>query len=732
MTAVSVAGVDDTGSSKSGALDWIEWLFAGYSILFLTGGLTRLLSGGLPEELARQTSSPLVQLSGLLVYAGALAFIALRLPRYWPMMVRNLALFAPVLFAIASTYWSLDPEITLRRSIALFGTTALGLYVALRFDLREIATLLFVCLAVVVGASFVVAILLPGFGVHQASDASSGWHAGLWRGLYWHKNSLGPIACLQVVITLALWRSIPYAWPVKLGMVAVATIVVVRSGSAQAVLQLIVLTTLILAHHQFSRLSLMARIAIIAVAAMVAFPLLVFQDDVERFALGLLGRDSTLSSRTFIWHAAILGGMQQPYLGSGYEVGWFGGASLIAQQLYYYDLAQAHNGFLQIWLDLGFVGAALIGWVFVIYLVRTARVARVSHDAYMLALYILLFHLSANYISSQMMPYQSLYLVPRFDGLRAERTPHCRHARGRTAIGVPAVTAWIAVATTGDDAAAEQAPHATPDAALARPVRTIQAAIRRAVPGTAVLVREGLYVENLDVSPKGGLQSGRGFELLLLTAEQPLRIVGIDGFDADGRPRARVEGAEALSTIFVNGVSHVKLHNLEIAGRIGLGSERDEAPIKFIGGRDEVAPEDAAGWLEVAGCWIVGEGVDAIKAAKGQGLRVAGCRFDVVVPELMVDFVSILDSEVRDCEFDGQAKDGASAKGASGRIVWDGNVFRYSGYYCCAIGWRDPAITIGGISWSGWSVTCRRSAGTSSASTVSPGETCSPGPSSMR
>jgi len=105
--------------------------------------------------------------------------------------------------------------------------------------------------------------------------------------------------------------------------------------------------------------------------------------------------------------------------------------------------------------------------------------------------------------------------------------------------------------------------------------------------------------------------------LQLLTAEQPLQIVGVDGFGVDGRPRARLEGAEALSTIFVNGVSHVKLHNLEIAGRKGLGSERDEAPIKLIGGRDEIAPEDAAGWLDVDGCWIVGEGVDAIKAAKG-------------------------------------------------------------------------------------------------------------------
>jgi hypothetical protein len=255
------------------------------------------------------------------------------------------------------------------------------------------------------------------------------------------------------------------------------------------------------------------------------------------------------------------------------------------------------------------------------------------------------------------------------------------------------VSRWIAVAPSGSDEGGAEA-HASPLAALGQPLATLDAALRRAVPGTGILLREGEYRENL-------MLTGRDTPALRrLGPEAPLVILGIDGLDAEGRPRARLLGRERRSTIYIAGISHVRLHNLEVGGAAGLGEERDEAPIKFIGAAGDVLPEQAGGWLEVAGCRIAGEGVDAIKAGKGQRLRVIGCRFDVNVRESMVDYVSVIDSEVRNCEFDGHAQDGAAAKGASGRILWDGNIFRYSGNYCCAIGWQSPAITIGGISWS--------------------------------
>jgi O-antigen ligase len=358
---------------------------------------------------ARQTSSPVVQLAGMMVYAGSLAFLGLRLQRYWIAITRSLILFLPVLLAVASTYWSSDPDVTLRRGIALFGTTALGLYLAARFDVREIATLLFGSLSAIVSLSVVAAVLAPGFGVHQASDALTAHHAGLWRGLYWHKNDLGPVAGMLALVIIALWPIIPLRWPMKLGSFIVAAVVVVRSGSAQALGQFVLITSLMLLHLFYGRLAPMTRAAVFVVLVMAALPLAWFYDDIERTLLGLLGRDATLSSRTYIWQAAVLGGLKHPVLGNGYQVGWYGGADVFAMQLYYIEGGHAHNGYLQIWLDLGFVGAAMVACVILILLYRIFMVSRISYQIYLLSVYFMLLYLTTNYVTSMLMTYQNVY-----------------------------------------------------------------------------------------------------------------------------------------------------------------------------------------------------------------------------------------------------------------------------------------------------------------------------------
>jgi O-antigen ligase len=53
--------------------------------------------------------------------------------------------------------------------------------------------------------------------------------------------------------------------------------------------------------------------------------------------------------------------MDRPWLGHGYNAFWLGdeGPSGIVRQIAGWDVPGAHNGFLEIWLDLGFLGLAL-------------------------------------------------------------------------------------------------------------------------------------------------------------------------------------------------------------------------------------------------------------------------------------------------------------------------------------------------------------------------------------
>jgi hypothetical protein len=262
------------------------------------------------------------------------------------------------------------------------------------------------------------------------------------------------------------------------------------------------------------------------------------------------------------------------------------------------------------------------------------------------------------------------------------------------------VRGWIFVAPGGDDAAAPEAPFASRGEAARRPLATVQAAIGRAGPGVAVLLRAGDYRENVTIKHEVSRRDGARVALRALREDAPLVIAGADGLDARGAPRARILGAARQSTLLIFGMSHIKFHNLGIEGIEGLGSEHDEAPVKFIGAAGDVAPEHAAGWLELRRCRLAGAGTDAIKVGKARHVRIVGCSFDVEVRESMIDFVSVLDSAVLDCEFAGSAKDGAGAKAASGRIAWSGNVFRYRGRRFGETGYKDAAIMIGGLGFS--------------------------------
>jgi len=72
-----------------------------------------------------------------------------------------------------------------------------------------------------------------------------------------------------------------------------------------------------------------------------------------------LGRDSTLTGRDDIWRAAF-SQVQNPVVGSGYESFWIGSRLETIQKILNQYLNQAHNGYIEIYLNLGWVGVVLL------------------------------------------------------------------------------------------------------------------------------------------------------------------------------------------------------------------------------------------------------------------------------------------------------------------------------------------------------------------------------------
>jgi len=83
----------------------------------------------------------------------------------------------------------------------------------------------------------------------------------------------------------------------------------------------------------------------------------------ESLVIGALGRDSTLTGRTDIWNA-VIPMCPNPLIGAGFESFWNSyGGSIEGLSRYQQGINSAHNGYIEVYLNLGWVGIVLISIV---------------------------------------------------------------------------------------------------------------------------------------------------------------------------------------------------------------------------------------------------------------------------------------------------------------------------------------------------------------------------------
>jgi O-antigen ligase len=77
-----------------------------------------------------------------------------------------------------------------------------------------------------------------------------------------------------------------------------------------------------------------------------------------------LGRNSTLTGRTAIWSEVIVLARQFPWFGAGFESFWMGDRLLIMWKVVK-GIQEAHDGYLEVYANLGLVGVAFLGTLIV-------------------------------------------------------------------------------------------------------------------------------------------------------------------------------------------------------------------------------------------------------------------------------------------------------------------------------------------------------------------------------
>jgi len=409
------AGVGPTAGRR--LLELAEFWFAVFATVFMYGALTRLLSPGEDAiQAARQAGqgtpgAPFVQVTAIFIYLCTAFFVLRHFPKIKKQILPNLVVFAPVVLAIASTAWSLDPPITLRRSIALLGTTLTAFFIATRFAPRIIIQIFAVSALAVLLLSLLAVAAFPGFGVHSADDAIGANHAGSFRALFFHKNGFAQFCVLAILFFVGFYRYIALPRAVRIGSILVGFAMIAGAGSAQGVVQAAVLPLLMIYHEQIMRWRPSVRALLVTLAIVAAVPLMFFWDVLLVFVLEALGRDPTLSNRTIIWQGVLAGGRETLLLGGGFEAGWSKSIQDHLNALIYSNPGHAHNGFLDYWIDLGIVGLIPIAFVWVTYVVRMNRMidSSLGRKFRIFAIYFLIFYLSSNFMDSYLMLHQNYY-----------------------------------------------------------------------------------------------------------------------------------------------------------------------------------------------------------------------------------------------------------------------------------------------------------------------------------
>jgi len=185
-----------TGPVAKRGHDWEYW-YTIIALLFITGALTPLFAilGGAQVE-DRGDSNPFRFGLATLLYliAGLLAFKSVG--KTLELLQKNPLAFALLVLPLVSTIWSVDPALTFRRAVACALTTVFCIYLAGRLSPEGLLKRLMFTLLLGGVVSIFYSVLLPQYGMHF--DAAND---GAFRGIYGHKNDLGRVSVIAIVVS---------------------------------------------------------------------------------------------------------------------------------------------------------------------------------------------------------------------------------------------------------------------------------------------------------------------------------------------------------------------------------------------------------------------------------------------------------------------------------------------------------------------------------------------------
>lgn len=307
-------------------------------------------------------------------YAYTIFMLTVRLKTVVRPAFRDILIWGLMGVIVTSYLWSDFAAISLKNGRLTLLATLFGLYLASRYSLKEQVNILGWTFGISTVFSLLYTLAMPMYGIEQ------GTHKGAWRGPLLHKNHLARFAAISTIPLLFAAMKAKRRRSLMWFVFALSCLIVILTTSKTGLLvflTLIILVPMCRTLQSSNSVVVPISILLILIGASTGMWLV---SNWEPF-LHSLGKDVTLTGRTYIWEFVIDKIKERPWLGYGYEAFWVPGGE--GENVKFYimlTLTQAHNGYLDVAVHLGLIGFALWFGGLIICLVRGLIWARIGGE----------------------------------------------------------------------------------------------------------------------------------------------------------------------------------------------------------------------------------------------------------------------------------------------------------------------------------------------------------------
>jgi exopolysaccharide production protein ExoQ len=338
------------------------------------------------------------------------AIIVLR-NQYWSLVhVRNMNPFLIlfVLYCGLTMLWSPEPVVTLKRVIQLVGLITVGIAASPPIGYpRQLMDTLLGTFSILMFLSIIIVLMMPSVGIDTELNNA-------WRGIFSQKNALGAISALSAIFWVRQLFEKRMPFMMCAGGVLFSLLLLVMSKSTTALLVFMLCCGLYLLLRKRYLVGLFdGSRAILAVAFVVVSCLMVFyifQSRLPNWAEVFypieyfFHKSVDLTGRTEIWQLVLLEINQHPWFGIGYGAFWLGegSASQYIIDIMHWVPLQSHNGYIDIWNELGFAGLGLFAGVVVFHIYNLIRFIKIDREDAAIHWILFIFILISNISESEL------------------------------------------------------------------------------------------------------------------------------------------------------------------------------------------------------------------------------------------------------------------------------------------------------------------------------------------